>query len=150
MSMQPDFDNDMSESIENAEKSEVVCVILPFINQCLVLDARQDENDPPRVSVSPPLGSGERRLRHVNQARPKIKHARELAVFPWSGSVQSLANSALWELIVRRMADSGFPEVAGQCEDVMNELKQWERRALASMIRGHGPFHTLWSRSNSR
>lgn len=147
MSMQPDSDNDMSEAIENAEKSEVVCVILPFINQCLVLDSRQEVDDPPRVSVSPPLGSAERRLRHVNQARPHLKHARELAVIPWSGSVQSLASSEVWELIVRRMNDADSAE---GCDEAMDELRQWERRALASMIRGQGPFHTLWSRAGSR
>ena len=148
--MQPDSDSDMAEAIEHAEKSEIVCVILPFINQCLVLDSRQAENDPPRVSVSPPLGSAERRLRHVNQARPHLKHAREMALIPWSGSVQSLASSTVWELILRRMGDSGSSASAEACDGVLDELRQWERRALASMIKGQGAFHTLWSRSGSR
>ncbi len=150
MSMQPDFDNDMTEAVENAEKSEVVCVIIPFINQCLVLDSRQAKDDPPRLTVSQPLGSGERRLRHVNQARPRMKHSRELAVIPWVGSIQSLASSGAWDMIARRMINSGFPDAASACDEALDELRQWERRALASMIRGQGPFHTLWSRSGAR
>ncbi len=150
MSMQPDFDNDMTEAVENAERSEVVCVIIPFINQCLVLDSREAKGDPPRLTVSQPLGSAERRLRHVNQARPNMKHTRELAVIPWVGSVQSFANSGAWDMIVRRMVDSGFTESAGACDEVLDELRQWERRALVSMIQGQGPFHTLWARAGSR
>ena len=146
MSMQPDFDNDMTEAMENAEKAEVVCVIIPFINQCLVLDSRTAESDPPQVTVSPPLGSAERRLRHVNQARPHLKHTRELAVIPWAGSVQSFAGSSVWDMIVRRMVESGFAEAVGSCEEALDELRQWERRAMVSMIRGRGPFHTLWAR----
>ena len=28
-----------------------------------------------------------------------------------------------------------------------DELKQFERQAMVSMIRGQGPYHTIWSRS---
>ena len=150
MSMQPDFDSDMHEALEHAERSEVVCIIMPFINQCLVLDGRYTADEPPTLTVSPPLGSAERRLRQVNQQRPNLKHTRELAVIPWPGSVASLVNSTVWEMMVRRMEAPGFSNAAEACESALRELQKWERQAMLTMITGQGPFHTLWSRTGAR
>ena len=141
-----EFDHEMAEALENAETAEVVCVILPTINQCLVYDSRSAPNDPPRLNVSPPLGSGERRLRHVNKARPGLERARELAVLPWTGSINAFANSRVWGMLEERMQESGYEGSATQCENALNELRQWERRSLMSMIKGQGPYHTIWSR----
>jgi hypothetical protein len=144
---EPEFDREMAEALENAEAAEVVCVILPLINQCLVYDSRSAPDDPPRISVSPPLGSGERRLRHVNKARPHLERSRALAVIPWPGSVGSLAESGVWRMLVTRMGASGFEEMDARCVEALEELCQWERRSMVSMIRGQGPYHTLWSRT---
>jgi hypothetical protein len=144
---EPEFDKEMAEALENAENAEVVCVILPIINQCLVFDARSGPDDPPRITVSAPLGSGERRLRHTNKARPHLKHARELAVLPWTGSVGAFVNSRIWGMLQDRMNGSGYDGTQEQCDKTMEDLRQWERRALISMIRGQGPYHTIWSRT---
>jgi hypothetical protein len=143
-----EFDHEMAESLQNAEASEVVCVILPLINQCLTYDSRSALDDPPRITVSAPLGSGERRLRHVNKARPHMDRARELAVLPWSGSINAFSNSKIWGMLQDRMLSSGYDNAARQCNDALDELRQWERRSMVSMIRGQGPFHTIWSRTN--
>ena len=45
----PEFDNEMAEAIEHAEAAEVVCVIIPMINQCLVYDSRTDVSAEPTV-----------------------------------------------------------------------------------------------------
>ena len=140
------FEREMAEALEHAEAAEVVCVILPIVNQCIVYDSRSTENDPPRLSVSAPLGSADRRLRHVNRARPGLPHARELAVLPWTGSVQSLEASGVWEMLARRMRNSGFDGAHDACVRVMEELRQWERRSMMAMINGQGPYHTIWSR----
>jgi len=143
-----EFDHEMAESLQNAEAAEVVCVILPIINQCLTYDSRRALDDPPRITVSAPLGSGERRLRHVNKARPHMDRARELAVLPWSGSINAFSNSKIWGMLQDRMLSSGYPNAERQCNDALDELHQWERRSMVSMIRGQGPFHTVWSRTN--
>jgi len=145
---EPEFDHEMAEALENAEAAEVVCIILPLINQCLVYDSRSAPDDPPRISVSPPLGSGERRLRHVNKARPQLERSRSLAVIPWPGSVGSLAESGVWRMLVTRMADSGFEEMDARCVEALEELLQLERQSMMSLIRGQGPYHTLWSRTD--
>lgn len=139
-----DFEREMAEALEHAEEAEVVCVILPLIDQCLVYDSRSAEDDPPRLSVSPPLGSAVRRLRHVNRARPGMPHARELAVLPWTSSVQSLEESGIWEMLARRMRNSGFDDAHDECVRVIEELRQWERRSMMAMIRGQGPYETIW------
>ncbi|MBD85323.1 MAG: hypothetical protein CL743_02205 [Chloroflexi bacterium] len=144
-----EFEREMAEAIENAEIAEVVCVILPMINQCLVFDSRATENDPPIITVSAPLGSADRRLRHVNRARPHLPHAHALAVIPWHSSIQSLVDSLVWEMLFRRITLSGSSLCLEQCSDALEELKQFERQAMVSMIRGQGPYHTIWSRSST-
>ena len=142
-----DYDREVAEALQHAEEAEVVCIILPLINQCLVYDSRSTENDPPRIWVSAPLGSAERRLRHVNRARPNMSHAHELAVIPWSGSIQSLEASGVWEMLQRRMRNSGFDDSQDSCDSALEELQQWERRSMMAMIRGQGPYHTIWARN---
>lgn len=142
-----EFEREMAEAIENAEIAEIVCVILPTINQCLVFDSRATETDPPVIIVSPPLGSADRRLRHVNRARPHLPHAHALAVIPWHSSIQSLVDSPVWEMLYRRITQSGSSTCLEQCTTALDELKQFERQAMVSMIRGQGPYHTIWSRS---
>lgn len=144
---EPEFDREMAEALENAESAEVVCIILPVINQCLVYDSRSATDDSPRMTVSAPLGSGERRLRHVNKARPHLERARELAVLPWSGSINAFENSRIWGMLEDRAKSSGFNGMDKQTDEALDELRQWERRSLVSMIRGQGPFHTIWSRT---
>jgi hypothetical protein len=142
-----EYDREMAEALENAETAEVVCVIMPIINQCLVFDSRTAVDDPPTISVSAPLGSGERRLRHVNRARPDLKHARELAVLPWSGSIGGFENSRIWGMLSDRMMGSDYDGTQAQCDEALHELRQWERQSMVAMIRGQGPYHTLWSRT---
>jgi hypothetical protein len=146
---EPEFDREMAEALENAEAAEVVCIILPVINQCLVYDSRSGQNDPPRITVSAPLGSGERRLRHVNKARPHLERARELAILPWSGSINAFEGSKIWGMLEDRAKSSGFDSLEKQASEALDELRQWERRSMVSMIRGQGPFHTIWSRSDN-
>ncbi len=146
---EPDFDREMAEALENAETAEVVCIILPVINQCLVYDSRSGPDDPPRMTVSAPLGSGERRLRHVNKARPHLERARELAVLPWSGSINAFETSRIWGMLEDRAKSSGYDGMDKQTAEALDELRQWERRSLVSMIRGQGPFHTIWSRTGT-
>jgi hypothetical protein len=146
---EPEFDREMAEALENAEAAEVVCIILPVINQCLVYDSRSGQDDPPRITVSAPLGSGERRLRHVNKARPHLERARELAILPWSGSINAFEGSKIWGMLEDRAKSSGFDSLEKQASEALDELRQWERRSMVSMIRGQGPFHTIWSRSDN-
>jgi hypothetical protein len=77
-----------------------------------------------------------------------MDRARELAVLPWSGSINAFSNSKIWGMLQDRMLSSGYPNAERQCNDALDELHQWERRSMVSMIRGQGPFHTVWSRTN--
>jgi hypothetical protein len=48
-----------------------------------------------------------------------------------------------------RAKSSGFDSLEKQASEALDELRQWERRSMVSMIRGQGPFHTIWSRSDN-
>ena len=148
--MESRFDRYMKDLMDSVQQAEIVCIIFPLLNQCLIYDGRYAAEDPPRITVSSPLGSAERRLRHLNRARPSLPKATELTAFQWSGSVTSLLQSGIWERLVKRMADSGFQEAADACQTTLTDLLSWERRFNISMIRGEGPFHTIWSRGGDR
>ncbi len=145
--MEPEFERDMQDILNELDAAEVVTIILPLLGRCLVLDGRTTHEDPPHLSVVPQAGSAERRLQQVNSARPHLPAAQKVVAVPWTGSVDGLNRSEIWERLVHRMVDSGFKSAATSCDKVLEELKRWEHRALAAMIRGRGPFHTLWSRS---
>ena len=78
-----------------------------------------------------------------------MPHARELAAIPWVGSIRSLEESGVCDMLHRRVSGSGFDSVHRQYDEALDELRQWERRSTIAMIRGQGPYHTLWSRNGS-
>lgn len=144
--MQADFDWDAAEVLESIDEADVVSIIFPHVGKCLVFDGRYAEEDPPRVAVLSPIGSAERRLDQLNQARPNLPKAIGLAAIPWIDSVSSMISSPVWEHLVARATDSGFKEILSACQAAMHELLGCEYDAKVDMIRGRGPFYTLWER----
>lgn len=145
--MDSEIERQMQGILDSVEQAEVVCVIFPRFGQCLVFDGRYTAEDPPRMAISPPLGSAERRLRQLNRARSYLPPAKEMTAIPWMDSVAGMARSGIWERLVSRMVDSDFKSAASSCQAALDELLQWEHRATVAMIRGEGPFHTVWSRT---
>ena len=143
--MDREIERQMQEVLLSVEQAEVVCVIFPHFAQCLVFDSRSTAEDPPRMTVSPLLGSAERWLHQLNQARPHLPRAQGIVAIPWAYSVASMAGSAIWTRLVGRMVDSGFRSTVPACQEALDELLGWEHRANVDMVRGRGPFYTLWS-----
>ena len=148
--MDKEFERQMQEVLDGVKTAEVVCIIFPHLSQCLVFDGRYTPEEPPRLAVSPPLGSIQRRLRQLNQARPYLPKVTQLTTIPWTEPVASLVRSGIWERLMARMIDSGFTSAVASCQAVLDELRAWEYRANVAMIRGHGPYHTIWSRVGER
>ena len=69
-----------------------------------------------------------------------------MATIPWAGSVASMAQSGIWERVVGRMAGSGFASAEAACQVALDEVLDWEQRANVAMVRGEGPFQSIWSR----
>ena len=148
--MDPESNEERRGFSEEIDSAEVVVVILTALNQCLVLDSRRTAEDPPEMSVSPPLGSGERRLQALNQARPHLPNAQRMLAIPWAGSVNALVRSGVWNQLVDRMLESGFEGIEKTCQSCLDQLRKWEHIALVTMIQGHGPYRTLWPRASKR
>ena len=77
--MEPEFERDMQDILNELDAAEVVTIILPLLGRCLVLDGRATQEDPPHLSVVPQAGSAERRLQQVNSARPHQAQGYALA-----------------------------------------------------------------------
>ena len=149
--MDREIERQMQEVLLSVEQAEVVCVIFPHFAQCLVFDSRYTAEDPPRMTVSPLLGSAERRLHQLNQARPHLPRAQGIVAIPWADSVASMAGFGYldhdwWAGLWTR----GFKSAATECQEALDELLGWEHRANVDMIRGRGPFYTLWSAAHEK
>lgn len=143
--MDQEIERQMKELLKNVEQAEVICIIFPYFSQCLVFDGRCTNIDPPQITVAPLLGSAERRLYQLNQARPHLPKALGIVAFPWMNSITNMQGSAIWAKLMARMEVSGFDQTTSACHDVMHELYNWERRANIDMVLGRGPFYTFWS-----
>ena len=144
--MNYDFQRRKREILRTIDEAEVVCIIFSNFGQSLIFDSRYTAEEPPRIAVSPPVGSGERWLRQLNQARPHLPRAKEMATLPWVGSVASMVHAGIWERIVTRMVIAGFSSAEASCKAALDEVLEWEYRATIAMVRGEGPFQTIWSR----
>ena len=147
--MEQESSRELPEILRELDTAEAVTIIFPMIDQCLVLDGRGTVEDAPQLTVSPPLGSAERRLQQLNERRPHLPAITDLLAFAWTGSVESLVRSGVWDRLVRRMVDAGPEDAAASSQGCLEELKRWERRALGAMVQGRGPFHTVWSRTGN-
>jgi hypothetical protein len=64
----------------------------------------------------------------------------------WPKYVNTLYSTGVWNAIVQRIAASGFNESVNQCDAVLQELLQLEKREIRNAIVGEG-FQTVWQRT---
>jgi hypothetical protein len=54
-----------------------------------------------------------------------------------------METGGIWEAIVKRITDNGFPAAAAECDEIMQELRRKERAEVGQAIAGEG-YRTLW------
>jgi hypothetical protein len=60
--------------------------------------------------------------------------------------VSTLQSTGIWDAIVRRIAAAGHGDSQRQCDEVLAELLQLEKREIRNAISGEG-FQTVWQRT---
>jgi hypothetical protein len=95
------------------------------------------------------VSSSEERFRSIRRLRPRFALPEKLTSIWWPKYISTLETSGVWAAIVRRVADSGFPNAVRQCEDVLRELKEMERKEIMGAIPGGEGYQTLWQASHS-
>ena len=130
------------------ENAEVLAVFFPKFGQSVVIDVRPKEGDPPLVRVVPMARSIADRLRSIKRMRPALPRPQDIVAVPWVGYVDGMKTSGLWDKVVSRIEQAGYPEAVKAAEKAFDELIRMERCELAQLIMGE-QYETLWARPTS-
>src|SRR3989304_10463592 len=126
--MDNDFFLDYDEIIKTVRKADVVTFRFVIVNQRLLIDNRSSEIDPPLVKLVPRATSAEERFRSLKQLRPRFRLPDKISAIWWPKFVDTLAERGVWDAIVRRIEEGGFPEAARQGEGVLQDMRTLERQ----------------------
>jgi hypothetical protein len=143
--MDNDFYLDYSEIVKTIRSADVVTFRFVILNQRLLIDNRSSELDPPLVKVVPRATSVEDRFRSLKQLRPRFRLPEKISAIWWPKSIESMVEHGVWEAIVQRIMDGGFAKTGEECDAVLAELRELERREVLNAIGGES-YQSLWGK----
>lgn len=138
-----DYRIDVSEVNRNLDVADVIALYVPLLRKTLLMDLRINDVDGPMIRVVPMANTPEERFQSLLKMRPRFGRPESITIIPWPKYVTTLAELGIWDHIVRRYAETGFPEVVRECERCFNELVQLEREEVVRAVRGEN-YETIW------
>jgi len=141
--MDNEYRIDFDEILKTVRNADVLTVRFVTVPDRLLIDNRHTEVDPPLVKLVPKVNSAEERFKSLKMLRPRFKLPNKISAIWWPRHVDALCEHGVWDAVVKRMADNGYPVVAAECEEIMRELHRMEREELRNAIAGEG-YQTLW------
>ena len=144
-----DFQLDLSEMAHSLQTADIVAIYFPLLRKTLLVDARHSDIDPPLVKVVPMVATPEERFRSLRQLRPRFPKPDSITIIPWPKYVDSLVRLGIWEHIVRRFVNMGYPEVIKQSEACYRELVELEQEEVHRALTGD-EYKSLWERDGTR
>lgn len=146
--MDNDYHLNYDEIIDTLRTAEVITFRFLVVSERLLIDNRFSELDPPLIKLVPRVRTAEERFRSLKQLRPRFHLPEKISAIWWPKHIHSLVEHGIWPAIAERIVDTGFPQVARQCEEVLQELLEMERQETRKAILGEG-YQPLWERSRS-
>ncbi len=144
--MDNEYHLDYDAILRTIRGAEVVAFRFVTVPMRLLIDNRFTEVDPPMVKLVPKVNSAEERFKSLKMLRPRFKLPSKISAIWWPRYIDSLETSGVWDAVVQRIVDNGFPQVAEECDDVLRELRHMERLEIVNAIGGDG-YRTLWPAS---
>jgi hypothetical protein len=141
--MDNEYHIDFDQILNTIRNAEVVAFRFVTVPMRLLIDNRSSEIDAPMVKLVPKVASAEERFKSLKMLRPRFKLPNKISAIWWPRYVASLEETGVWDAIVKRIADAGYPDAAAECADILAELKRMEREEIANAIHGEG-YRTLW------
>ena len=129
--------------LQTVRDSEVVAFRFVTVPMRLIIDNRFSEVDPPMVKLVPKANSVEERFKSLKVLRPRFKLPPRISAIWWPRYIAALGDAGVWGALTERIAGNGFPAVAGECDELMRELRRMERLEIVDAIGGEG-YRTLW------
>lgn len=141
--MDSDYRIDFAEVYRAIDHGEIIALFFPLLRKTLLMDTRTTSLDAPLIKVVPMAASAEERYRELVRMRPRLPKPESVNIVPWPKLVGSLERTGVWDRIVRRYIDIGPPEIVRQCEQGIEELREFEREEIRNAITGEN-YETLW------
>lgn len=143
--MDNEFLLDYDEIIKTIRAADVLTFRFVIVNQRLLIDNRSSEIDSPLVKLVARANSVEERYRSLKALRPRFRIPEKISAIWWPKFIDTMVDRGIWDAIVVRIKEGGFPEAARQCDDVIQELRKLEREEVGNAILGEG-YRALWEK----
>ncbi len=143
MFLDSDYRIDVSEVNRNIDVADVIALYFPLLRKTLLMDMRMNDVDGPMIRVVPMANTPEERFQSLLKMRPRFGRPDSITIIPWPKYVTTLMDLGIWDHIVRRYADTGYPEVVRACETCYAELAKLESEEVVRAIRGEN-YETIW------
>jgi hypothetical protein len=144
--MDNDYVVNLDDILRTIESAEVVRIRFLLLDKRLLIDNRHSEFEGPLVRIVSRSGSSEESFRSLKRMRPRFPLPEKMTAIWWPKYVHTLYSTGVWQAIVQRIAATGFNESVNQCDAVLQELLQLEKREIRNAIMGEG-FQTVWQRT---
>ena len=138
-----DFQLDLAEMANSLDTADVVALYFPLLRKTLIIDARSSAVDAPMAKIVEMVATPEERFRSLRQLRPRFPRPDSLALIPWPKYVRSLVTLGMWEHIVDRFVNAGFPDTVRECEACLEELATLEKEEIERALSGEN-YKSLW------
>jgi hypothetical protein len=144
--MDNDYILNLDDILRTVETAEVVRIRFGLLDKRLLIDNRYNEFEGPMIKVVNRSGSSEESFRSLKRLRPRFPLPEKMTAIMWPKYVSTLQSTGIWDAIVRRIAAAGHGDSQRQCDEVLAELLQLEKREIRNAISGEG-FQTVWQRT---
>ena len=146
--MDTEYHLDYDAILKTVRKADVIAFRFVTVPMRLLIDNRFTDNDPPMLKLVPPAGSAEERFKSLKKLRPRFRLPQRISAIWWPRYINGVVESGIWDAIVQRNIDNGFPAIAAQCDELLRELRRMERLEMVNAIGGEG-YRTLWPAGRS-
>jgi hypothetical protein len=139
---------DLDSAAEAIAEAEVLVIGFDFTHDRVLVDLRPDPAGLtiPMVEIVEPLGSASERTLWLQERRPEVSPPERFIFFTWPHTADYLDDSALFDMVARRVEHEQGIDLREDLHDVMSELRRRERRDTRHAVTGAEGFETLWSR----
>jgi hypothetical protein len=144
--MDNDYVLNLDDILHTVETADVVRIRFQLLDKRLVIDNRTNEVEGPLIRLVNRAGSSEESFRNLKRMRPRFPLPEKMTAIFWPKYANTLRSTGVWSAIVQRVEAAGFEDSVRQCEAVMQEMLQLERREIRNAISGEG-FKTVWQRT---
>ena len=141
--MDNEYRLDQEAILRTVRTADVVAFRFVTVPMRLLVDYRFTEKDAPMVKVVPKVDSAEERFKSLKMLRPRFKLPQKISAIWWPRHIATLRETGIWDAMVERIVEAGFPAMTARCDEVFNELRRMERMEVVNAIGGDG-YRTLW------